>query len=161
MQHALTVLFIDSTMEWKTNRRNKTKEKAPLGKAVTGLWSYLTCLQRDWLWCWENSSQTVTYSPENNCQTCSRAHWLPRRQHRHELLFFFVLNVLLFYKLICLASWVLLHDMPWWEEHFEHLNAVYNLHLTVLLGYIFLFLFFLLVYNNAHTEQVQRAIIAL
>lgn len=65
----------------------QNKGKAPLGEAVTGLWSYLTCLQRDWLWCSEHSSQTVTHSPENNCQTCSWAHWLPCRQHRHELLF--------------------------------------------------------------------------
>lgn len=65
----------------------QNKGKAPLGKAVTGLWSYLTCLQRDWLWCSENSSQTVTHSHENNCQMCSWAHRLPCRQHRHELLF--------------------------------------------------------------------------
>lgn len=65
----------------------QNKGKAPFGEAVTGLWSYLTCLQRDWLWCWENSSQTVTHSHENNCQTCSWAHWLPCRQQRHELLF--------------------------------------------------------------------------
>lgn len=49
----------------------QNKGKAPLGKAVTRLWSYLTCLQRASLWCHGNSSPTVTRPPENNCQMCS------------------------------------------------------------------------------------------
>lgn len=87
MQHALTVFIIHFTMESKTNQQNKTKGEHLSATAVRGLWSYLTCLQRDWLWCTENSSPTATQSHENNCQTCSWAHRLPCRQHRCELLF--------------------------------------------------------------------------
>lgn len=90
----------------------QNKGKAPLGKAVKGLWSYLTCLQRDWLWCSENSSQTVTQSPENNCQTCSWTHWLACRQHRHELLFIlFKISSSCFMNSHCSMSWVLLLDI--------------------------------------------------
>lgn len=78
----------------------QNKGKAPLGEAVTRLWSYLTFLQRDRLWCSENSSWTVTYSPGNNCQKCSWAPWLPWRQYRFELLLFFVQNVLPPFKLL-------------------------------------------------------------
>lgn len=104
MQRGLTVFIICCTMKWKTKLAEQNKGKAPLGKAVTRLWSYLTCLQRDRLWCSEKSSQAVTYSPENNCQTCSWAHWLPCRQHRREL-FLFVQLFLLFCMLCCVASW--------------------------------------------------------
>lgn len=115
MQRGLTVFIICCTMKWKTKLAEQNKGKAPLGKAVTRLWSYLTCLQRDRLWCSEKSSQAVTYSPKNNCQTCSWAHWLPCRQHRREL-FLFVQLFLLFCMLCCVASWVLLHDMPFWRR---------------------------------------------
>lgn len=111
MQYALTLYhLLHNGVENKLAEQNKGK--APLGEAVRGLWSYLTCLQRDWLWCSENPPQTVTHSPENNCQTCSWAHWLPCRQHRYELLFIRCLKCLLIVLWThCLASWVLLHDL--------------------------------------------------
>lgn len=72
--------------QWSQKQNSWTKQRGEhlSAKAVTGLWSYLTCLQRDWLWCTENSSPTATQS---HCQMCSWAHRLPCRQHRCELLF--------------------------------------------------------------------------
>lgn len=121
MQHAPTVPIIFSNNKEQNTLTGQNKGKAPLGKAVTRLWSYLTCLQRGLLWCSE-SSQTVTYSPENNCQTCSRAPSLPCRQHRFELLLFFVQNVLLFYELSCLTLLVFV-DGEVRSLHFQELSG--------------------------------------
>lgn len=122
MQHAHTVPIIFSNNGEQNTRTEQNKGKAPLGKAVTRLWRFLTCLQRGLLWCSE-SSQTVTYSPENNCLTCSWAHSLPCRQHRVELELFFVQNVLLFYKLSCLTLLVFVH-VGVRSLQFQELNAL-------------------------------------
>lgn len=88
MQRALTVFIIRRTMEWENKPGAQNKGRAPLGEAVAGLWSYLSRVFREGDFDVEkNSSQTVTYSHGNNCQTCSRAHRLPHRQRSHELLF--------------------------------------------------------------------------
>lgn len=88
MQRALTVFIICRTMEWENKPGAQNKGRAPLGEAVAGLWSYLSRVFREALFdVVKNSTQTVTYSHGNNCQTCSWAHRLPHRQRSHELLF--------------------------------------------------------------------------
>lgn len=71
----------------KNKPAEENKGKAPLGEAVAGLWSYLTRLPRDGLWCSANVSPAATHSHGNNCQTCSWARRLPRGRRRRELLF--------------------------------------------------------------------------
>lgn len=71
----------------------QNKGKAPLGKAVTGLWSYLTCLQRDWLWCSENSSQTVTHSHEIIAKRVPEHSDCPAGSTGMNFCLFFVQNV--------------------------------------------------------------------
>lgn len=53
---------------WTKQRKSTSRQ------AVTGLWSYLTRPQGDWLWCSKHFSQTTANSPGNNCQTIVLKH---------------------------------------------------------------------------------------
>lgn len=63
---------LSSAPQWKTNwlKAEESKGKTPLGKAATDfevIWHVLREADFDV----KKSSQTLTHSPENNCQTVS------------------------------------------------------------------------------------------